>query len=173
MAIEEYDGVIINKVTLVKYKELKAANQIITSQTYVITDLDDYLDLDNEAYWQVRTGRVIGNGEVLFFNTNKTNFSDVPLGNLFLQEEESGSSYYLKFLQENGMYKLVWYNTDGVYTSSDVIAYGYSIAQMIWNNNNSHALYTHTLVGDYAKISQVISDTTIIDSLCRLNNTNF
>lgn len=44
MAIEEYDGVIINKVTLAKYKELKAANQLVTSQAYVITDLDERLE---------------------------------------------------------------------------------------------------------------------------------
>jgi hypothetical protein len=44
MAIEEYDGVIINKVTLEKYKELKVAGSLVASQTYVITDLDKYLD---------------------------------------------------------------------------------------------------------------------------------
>jgi hypothetical protein len=124
-----------------------------------------------EEYWQVRNNRVIGNGECLFFNTSKTDFSDVPLGNLLLQEEESESSYYIKFLQEGNAYKLVWYNTAGTYTSSDIIAYGFSRSNMIWSK--SYWQYTHETNGDYVKISQVIENHDLIDNLMRINNTGF
>ncbi len=43
MPIEEYEGIVINKMTLAQYKELKAAGSLVDSQTYVITDLDEYL----------------------------------------------------------------------------------------------------------------------------------
>lgn len=137
----------------------------------VLNSTDDTNSLSSTEYWQVRDNRVIGNGECLFFNTSKTDFSDVPLGNLLLQEEESGSSYYIKFLQESNAYKLVWYNTDGVYTNSDIIAYGFSRSNMIWSK--SYWQYTHETSGDYVKISQVIEDHDLIDNLMRINNTGF
>lgn len=48
MAVQEYEGVIINKLTLTKYKELKEANELIASQTYVIEDyLGEYTYICN------------------------------------------------------------------------------------------------------------------------------
>jgi hypothetical protein len=72
MPIEEYDGVIINKVTLAKYKELKAAGSLVASQTYVITDLDERLEelelpnrlgentLDSQVYYGAIDDAVTG-----------------------------------------------------------------------------------------------------------------
>lgn len=42
--MQEVKGVIINKLTLAQYKELKANNNLQTNESYVITDIDEQLD---------------------------------------------------------------------------------------------------------------------------------
>lgn len=60
MAVQEYEGVIINKLTLTKYKELKAAGQLVASQTYVIEDyLGDYTYICNGSTDNVQISNIV------------------------------------------------------------------------------------------------------------------
>ena len=60
MAVQEYEGVIINKLTLTKYKELKAAGQLVASQTYVIEDyLGDYTYICNGSTDNVEISNIV------------------------------------------------------------------------------------------------------------------
>lgn len=43
MAVTQVNGVTINKLTLSKYRELKESSQLVNSESYVITDLDEYI----------------------------------------------------------------------------------------------------------------------------------
>jgi hypothetical protein len=44
MAVTTVNGVTINKLTLAEYKTLKANNSLETNESYVITDIDEYID---------------------------------------------------------------------------------------------------------------------------------
>ena len=44
MGVTQVNGVTINKLTLSKYKELKQNNQLVTNESYVITDIDEQFD---------------------------------------------------------------------------------------------------------------------------------
>lgn len=56
----EYNGVIINKVTLDKYKELKEAGQLVSSEVYVIEDyLGEYTYVCNGSTDNIQIGNIV------------------------------------------------------------------------------------------------------------------
>lgn len=44
MAVTTVKGATINKLTLDKYRELKSSNQLVSNESYIITDIDEQLD---------------------------------------------------------------------------------------------------------------------------------
>lgn len=44
MAVTTVKGATINKLTLDKYRELKNNNQLVSNESYIITDIDEQLD---------------------------------------------------------------------------------------------------------------------------------
>lgn len=42
MNYQDYNGIVVNKLKLEQYRQLKENNQLVNTQSYVITDLDEY-----------------------------------------------------------------------------------------------------------------------------------
>lgn len=166
MAIEEYDGVIINKVTLAKYKELKSANQLVASQTYVITDLDDYL------YWQVRVGRVIPSDyEIIMYNQNIIDMSGLPIDTILMTiNTQNNQIFNYKIILEDEIYKFRIYLSDDSYY--ETLARGNSLVNMSFDLE--YDTFTSSGVGKFIKITYIhplfLSS---IDNLMRINNFDF
>lgn len=49
MAVTQVNGVTINKLTLSKFRELKLSGQLVTNESYVITDIDEQLPIYKES----------------------------------------------------------------------------------------------------------------------------
>jgi hypothetical protein len=232
MAITEYQGVIINKLTLAQYKSLKASNQLESNQTYVITDLDNYLDLDYDTfkqitvseqiklslgthklfiysngisapssglwidengegyftklcvgangvykdvalqeYWQVREGVVIPVDGLLFYNPNTVDVSSIPLDTtLVTLVGQNGITTNMKLVYSNGQYQ---FNAEVVgYSSVQTLATGTSLSAM--NFTNEYMRVLSSSYGYFVKVAYIHPNVlNIIDSIIKINNTNF
>ena len=169
----EHEGVIINKITLAKYRELKAAGELVDTETYVIADLDKYIaDLTENKFWQIRPGRVIvADKEIVFCNQNPVDLSGLPVDTVLMTEKgQNGNSFTHKIIYENGEYKLKLFNSDLTY--SEAYASGTSLSEMSFL-----IPYDAKTTEGYGLFCEIISmhDSmkAVIDSFCRIGNNAF
>lgn len=173
MAVTEIDGVVINHVTLAKYHELKEAGQLVNTETYVITDLDEHIDdLMNNKYWQIRAGRmIICDCEIVFCNQSPVDLSGLPLDTVLMGEKgQNGNTFTHKLVNEDGMFKLKLFNADLTY--SETYASGSSLSQMTFTPQYDRK--TSVGYGLYCEITYLHESLmAVIDNCCRIGNNAF
>lgn len=171
MSVSEHSGVIVNHVTLAKYRELKAAGQLVNTETYVITDLDEYIDdLSNEKYWQLRAGRVIHAGNYLFLNQSALDFTGAPVNTtLITLVGQSGVTVNMKLRQSSGRFELVATVVNG---ADQVLATGSSLSSMSFTQE--YLSITTTGYGLFCKVAFVHDSVkSVMDGSIRIENNAF
>lgn len=171
MSVTEYDGVIINKLSLEQYKTLKANNQLVSTQTYVITDIDEHLDTAlNNMQWQVRVGKIFIVGNIVC-NNSVLNLSNMPLNTtLLIFKGQNNQEVSFKIVYQQNVYKYIIFieNTDYV----EVIAQGQEMNSLV--STSTKDIITQAGYGDYLRIEYIHPTfLPIIDRVIRVNNDAF
>lgn len=164
MAVQEYEGVIINKLTLTKYKELKAAGQLVASQTYVIEDyLGEYTYVCNGSTDNVQIGNI-----VRAFLSGGTDYGTLKLkvvGTFGMTAPAGGSgtsaapSYWFHLnVQSNRKAIIDFSNCSQITAVVDDGSYN-----VIFHSNNGMSI-----IG-----ANVVASNTTTDTIIRVVNTNY